>query len=329
MAVTLNLGSKPLRWGMIGCGSVTKHKSAPAYRRNEYASLVAVASRRHEKAMHYAQQHDIARVFDTPEALIQSSELDAVYIATPPDSHLDYGLAVARAGKVCCIEKPLAPSFSESKALTNAFDDLLLPLFVAYYRRSLPRFLQIKDWIDKQKIGRVCSINWLFCKPPNEFDLTKKKNWRTESQIARGGYFDDLASHGFDLFAFLLGDFTAASGSAVRQRKRYTAFDTVAAQWKHEHGVVGSGSWSFNAFSRHDEVTIIGESGCIRFSVFAETPIELENQEGVLRVDIEHPETIQQGHVDDIHLSLMQGRPARSTGQTALQSAWVMEQILA
>ena len=82
-----------------------------------------------------------------------------------------------------------------------------VPLFIAYYRRSLPRFHQIKTWINSGEIGDIRHFHVQLCKPPNSFDLSRKENWRTDAEIAPGGYFDDLASHQLDLFAYWFGNF--------------------------------------------------------------------------------------------------------------------------
>ena len=87
-----------IRWGMIGCGSVTERKSGPAYQQVEGFALHGVFNRTLAKAEDYAARHGVPHVFASAEALIRSPEIDAVYIATPPDSHEAYALAVARAG---------------------------------------------------------------------------------------------------------------------------------------------------------------------------------------------------------------------------------------
>jgi Predicted dehydrogenases and related proteins len=129
----------------------------------------------------------------------------------------------------------------------NAFNKQNIPLFVAYYRRSLPRFNTIKTWLFEQKIGEVRHITWLLNKPANSLDNSKTYNWRTDKNIAYGGYFDDLASHGIDLFIYLLGNITAANGIATNQQGLYTAMDAVTGNWLHKSGVTGSGSWNFGA----------------------------------------------------------------------------------
>src|SRR6187402_652554 len=100
---------KNLRWGIIGCGSVTELKSGPAYQKTAGFSIEAVMRRDPEKVADYAKRHGIQKFYTDADALINDPEIDAVYIATPPDTHKYYGLKVAAAGKPCCIEKPMAP----------------------------------------------------------------------------------------------------------------------------------------------------------------------------------------------------------------------------
>lgn len=129
-----------VRWGIIGCGNVTEVKSGPAYKLTEGFELKAVMRRDFNLLKDYAQRHQIEKYYTQADALINDPEIDAVYIATPPDTHLLYALKVADAGKPCCIEKPLTPSYSESLKIYETFRDKNIPLFTAYYRRSLPRF---------------------------------------------------------------------------------------------------------------------------------------------------------------------------------------------
>ncbi|RAJ27669.1 putative dehydrogenase [Gelidibacter algens] len=250
--------NKTYQWGMIGCGSVTEIKSAPAYQKTEGFELFAVMGRDINKAEAYAKRHKVPHFYDDADALINHPEIDAIYIATPPDSREYYALKVEAAGKICCIEKPMAPCYEACLRIIAAFKDRDLPLFVAYYRRSLPRFLQIKKWIDHHKIGTIRHIHWNFKKPANAFDLSKTYNWRTDAIIAPGGYFDDLASHGLDLFVFLLGRIKSAEGIAENKLGLYTAKDTVTGHWNHDSGITGYGTWDFGADKRQDVVKIYG-----------------------------------------------------------------------
>jgi uncharacterized protein (TIGR03382 family) len=313
---------------MIGCGAVTEKKSAPAYSAVAGAELVAVASRRPAAARAYARRHGIGRVFDDPAELIESPEVDAVYIATPPAAHFDLAMRVAAAGKPCCVEKPLAMSHAQAAAMTGAFESAGQPLFVAYYRRSLPRFERVRSWIGAGAIGPVRHVHWTLARTPTPADLAGEQGWRTDRNEAPGGYFEDLACHGLDLFDFLLGPIARASGVDRVQGGLYEVPDSVAACWSHENGATGTGLWNFAAFRRADEVRIIGAEGEIGFAVFEEAPLVLETSAGIETVEIANPDPIQLHHVEKMigHLSGQAVHP--SLGESAARTDWVMDRIL-
>ncbi|MGJ5641254.1 Gfo/Idh/MocA family protein [Formosa sp. S-31] len=317
-----------IKWGIIGCGDVTEVKSGPAYQKESGFKLEAVMRRDYEKCKDYARRHGVPKAYANAEDLINDPEIQAVYIATPPDSHATYALKVAEAGKICCIEKPLSPSYAECVKIFQAFQEKNIPLFVAYYRRSLPRFEKVKAWIDTNEIGAVRHINWHLSKPASSVDLTKTYNWRTDDQIAYGGYFDDLASHGIDLFMYLLGDIKQASGIAVNQQQLYSAKDAVTSCWLHETGVTGSGSWNFGAEKREDKVQIYGETGKISFSVFDESPVVLESNSQITSLDIPNPENIQLFHVQNMYRHLAGEQVHPSLGESAMKTSWVLDRIL-
>ncbi|WP_435623709.1 Gfo/Idh/MocA family protein [Flagellimonas sp.] len=321
-------GKSSVRWGVIGCGGVAEKKSVPAYQKTEGFEVAMVMRRDSEKASDYAKRHGIPQWTVNAKEVIENPDIDAIYIATPPDSHKQYGLWVAEVGKPCCIEKPMAPNYQDSLAIYKAFHKKKIPLFIAYYRRSLPRFLQIKKWLEANRIGKVRHIRWLKTKAPSPIDLIGDYNWRTDTRVARGGYFDDLASHGLDLFAFLLGEIEMASGFARNQGGLYSAFDSVTASWVHKNGITGEGSWNFLAHKREDIVEIFGSEGKITFAVLDEAPLVLETISGKEAVEIPNPEHIQKYHVEKIknHLSGRGVHP--SMGQSGLHTSWVMDAIL-
>lgn len=324
----INKENTIIRWGIIGCGDVTEKKSGPAYQKTEGFEIVAVMRRDAEKAADYAKRHGIQKFYSDADALINDPEIDAVYIATPPDSHKLYGLKVAEAGKICCIEKPLAPSYEDSKAIYEAFKQKQIPLFVAYYRRSLPRFDQIKKWLEANSIGAIRHINWHLSKPASPQDLSGLYNWRTDAAIAKGGYFDDLASHGLDLFNYLLGNIKEVSGISINQQNLYSSKDALVACWLHESGITGTGSWNFGTATREDKVIIYGNQGSIEFSIFDETPVILSNENGKIELFIEHPENVQLHHVQQMKNQLSDQGIHPSNGESATHTSWVMDRIM-
>jgi predicted dehydrogenase len=147
-----------VRWGIVGCGAVTEVKSGPALQRASGSALVSVMRRTPGLAEDYARRHGVPRSTRSARALIDDPEVDAVYVATPPGSHLELCLAVAAAGKPAYVEKPMARSHAECARMIAAFADRGLPLFVAYYRRALPRFTLLRSLLDTGRIGRPTSL---------------------------------------------------------------------------------------------------------------------------------------------------------------------------
>lgn len=320
---------KQVSWGIIGCGDVTEVKSGPAYSKIEGFNIHAVMRRDESKLLDYAKRHNIKQTYTNANDLINDANIDAVYIATPPDTHKYYALKVAAVGKPCCIEKPITPTYKEALAIIEAFENNNIPLFVAYYRRSLPRFLKIKEWLEAQYIGDIRHISSHLCKPPSDIDLSGDYNWRTDKTIAPGGYFDDLASHELDLFTFLLGEVAKVKGISTNQQNLYTALDAVMASWIHKNGITGNGTWNFGCNDHIDKKVIYGSKGTIEFSVFHENPIILKSETKNEELFIENPKHIQWHHVElmrDDLLNHKQNHP--STGKTALHTSWVMDSIL-
>jgi 1,5-anhydro-D-fructose reductase (1,5-anhydro-D-mannitol-forming) len=114
------LNKKLVQWGMIGCGNVTERKSAPSFNKIPGSKLVAVGSRTPEKAKDYAERHGVPIWYRDPHEVIADQKVDIVYIATPPGSHAEYALECIRAGKPVYIEKPMARTWEECRAINEA-----------------------------------------------------------------------------------------------------------------------------------------------------------------------------------------------------------------
>src|ERR1700682_2639800 len=96
---------KTIRWGMIGCGDVSEIKSGPGFYKADHSRLVAVMRRNGQLAADYARRHDVSRWHDDAQRIIDDPDIDAVYIATLTDSHREYTLRCAGAGKAVYVEK--------------------------------------------------------------------------------------------------------------------------------------------------------------------------------------------------------------------------------
>jgi predicted dehydrogenase len=155
VAVHCRYSMATVRWGIIGCGSVCEVKSGPGFQQAEGSELVAVMRRDRERAEDFARRHGVPVFYDDANRLIADPNVTAVYIASPPGSHGELALKVAAAGKPAYVEKPMARTHAECRSMVDAFGQAKVPLFVAYYRRALPRFLKAKEIVDSGRLGQL------------------------------------------------------------------------------------------------------------------------------------------------------------------------------
>ncbi|MFH5821574.1 Gfo/Idh/MocA family protein [Georgenia sp. AZ-5] len=317
-----------VRWGIIGVGDVTERKSGPGLQRAERSELVAVMRRDGARAADYARRHGVARWYDDADALVADPEVDAVYVATPPDSHRDHVLRAAAAGKPVYVEKPMARTAGECEEMVAACDAAGVPLFVAYYRRAMPRFATVKRLLDDGAVGRTRAVSVRTQGVPGMWEPGHLP-WRVQPQVSGGGLFVDLGSHTLDLLDHLLGPVGAVSGAAGNQAGRYPAEDIVTATFIFASGVQGVGLWAFDTAERRDEVEIVGSAGSLRFSSFGTEPLVLRTGDGERLIDAPYPEVVQQPLIQAVVDELTGRGAAPSTGRTALRTARFVDTVLA
>jgi predicted dehydrogenase len=324
-----NMRFKEVNWGIIGCGNVTEKKSGPAFSKVKNSKLVAVMRRNRDLAKDYAQRHNVPKWTNDASELINDSDVNAVYIATPPSTHAKYAIEAMRAGKPVYVEKPMATTFRECQEMIKISEETGMPLFVAYYRRTLPGFLKVKELVESGILGEPLFVSIQLIRPASQ---SEKENisWRVKPDMAGGGIFYDLASHQLDYLDFLFGPIKSVSGFAYNKTGYYEAEDTVVASFMHESGIAGSGTWSFvtSRDTSNDVIEIVGTEGRLEFSCFGHTPLLLHKSGGVLEIKFEVPENIQYYLIEQIVNELITGEKSVSTGMSAARTNRVMEQIV-
>ena len=320
---------KAIRWGMIGCGSVAEVKSGPGFYTSRNSTLAAVTSRSPDSARSFASRHGVARVYETSEQLVADPDIDAVYIATPPSSHLTYSVQAANAGKHVYVEKPMAMRLDECRAIVDVCKKNGVRLFVAFYRRAMPRFLKIKEWMDSGLIGEVRCVRAVIHQLPEVEEFSRDTlPWRVKPEVAGGGKFLDLGIHMFDIFDAWFGPIEEAHGIALNSAGLYTVEDTVTAAWRHASGVLGSGTWCFVCGQGQDRVEIVGSTGRIEFEFFSDQALRLINEGGVQETHIPNPPHVQQPFIQSIVDDLTGIAPCPGSIESAVNSTWAADQVL-
>ena len=134
-----------LKWGLIGCGDISKKRVAPAIRDLDNCRLIAVSRARHELAQEFAQEFGAERWYKHWQDLLRDEEIDAVYIATPHHLHAEQTIAAAEAGKHVLCEKPMALNPQSCRRMIAACRGNGVRLGIAYYRHFYPLVARIKE----------------------------------------------------------------------------------------------------------------------------------------------------------------------------------------
>lgn len=302
-------------WGIIGVGDVTEVKSAPEVFRASDSDVVHVMRRDGERARDFAERHGVARWSTDAQAVIDDPEVTAVYVATPTATHATYAVAAARAGKHVLVEKPIAMSAAEGRRMVDAAAESGVHVWLAYYRRALPRFMKLRELLGSGAIGRVLSVHSVWRKP------TDFSGWRWDSEVNRGGEFYETACHSLDALDMLLGPATDGAGVASPD------LHAVAATYRFSEAV-GSGSWTFGTPDALDQTVLAGTEGTLSFATLSPTPLRLVTERGTTLYEIDDPRHVHGPLVATILDELRGEGTCPSTGESALRTAVLMDSIL-
>jgi len=321
---------KTIRWGMIGCGDVAEIKSGPGFYKADHSSLVAVMRRNGARAEDFAWRHGVERWHDDADAIIRAPDIDAVYIATLTDSHRDYTLRCAAAGKPVYVEKPMALDSAECDEMIAACRGANVPLWVGYYRRALPRFLAVRDLVRSGAIGdvRMVVTRQLQKLPPPPALNGDDVPWRVDPKRSGGGFFFEGTCHTLDILDFVFGPIVEVRSFATNLGHAYRAEDTIVASYRFASGAYGSGSWCFAADTDEESNEIIGSAGRIRFSTFTPVPIVVTRGGTSEALAIGDPPHVHQPMIQSIVDELNGVGRCASTGETAARTARVLDDIL-
>lgn len=325
------MAERLIKWGMIGCGNVTEKKSAPSFNKISGSMLVAVGNRTPAKAKDYADRHGVQVWHKNPVDVIHDPEVDIVYIATPPGSHPGYALETIGAGKPVYIEKPMARTWEECRIINEAAAKKGIPVYVAYYRRSLEYFKKVKEIIDSGTLGRILNISMQQYFPAREEDYHRKDlPWRVIPDISGGGYFHDVGCHALDILFYIFGEPVRVTGTTSNVGGLYQPEDTLGATLVLKDDLLITGSWNFITPEPYqkDLVEVTGSTGKIKFSIFSFKPITYIHEGQQESLAIIQPEHIQMPLIQTIVSELNGKGTCPSTGQTAAVTSRAMDEIL-
>ncbi|MFK7803297.1 MAG: Gfo/Idh/MocA family protein [Anaerolineae bacterium] len=150
--------TKSIRWGILGPGSIST-KFATGVQAAENGQLVAVGSRNEMRAIKFAKEFEIPRLYGNYTALVNDPEVDAIYIGTPHVFHKEHAILAMRAGKHVLCEKPFAINAQQAAEMIQVAEETGVFLMEAMWSRYLPTLVKTRELIAEGAIGEVRMLN--------------------------------------------------------------------------------------------------------------------------------------------------------------------------
>ena len=216
----------PVRIAVVGLGWFARDWALPGIARSAYTEATVVTDVDAEAVEAVAAERDVTGV--TPEALRSGAvadAYDAVYVATPNATHLEYVRAAAEQGKAVLCEKPLEATLDRARRLVAACEEADVPLMVGYRMQTDPAVRRLRDLLDAGVAGDVVGVHAAMSQTMlGELDGDADQ-WRLDSELSGGCALMDLGVYPLNTTRFVLGeDPVRVSG---RTHTRHEAFADV------------------------------------------------------------------------------------------------------
>ena len=173
-----------IRWGLLSTANINR-RLIPAIRASQRGELAAVASRSLENARKYATQWEIPNAFGSYQAMLDSDQVEAVYISLPNHLHAEWSIRALQAGKHVLCEKPLANSVAEVDRMIAASRSTGKILAEAFMYLHHPQTAITRQWLLDGNLGEVCSLSAVF-----NFRTTNPDNIRLVPEYGGGSLWD-------------------------------------------------------------------------------------------------------------------------------------------
>lgn len=219
-----------VRWGIVGLGWAAADFVAPAMVKSAGSEIVACLGSALEKTKAFAERFNVARAHADLHALMNDSDIDAVYIALPNSMHHEAVLAGARAKKHMLCEKPFAMRADHAREMAAACSKAGVILRIAHQIRLDAAVTRARDIVLSGRLGKIVemSLERTSAMPP-------RKTWRLDN--SQSGVMYDVGVHLLDLTQWVSGQkFVEVSAFTNPDRRDGHADDTFTVQGRLQGG---------------------------------------------------------------------------------------------
>lgn len=246
---------KPLKVGCLGMGWWSD-VLADAIKRSGKLEIVSCYTRSPEKRDAFAKKYGCKTV-PSYEAMLNDSSIEAIINTTPNNVHLETTRAAAEAGKHVFLDKPIANTVSDGKALTEACRKAKVVLALGYQRRKESHFRWVRKQIDDGVFGKLVNAEANISRDRlGKIDLS---SWRYTSEGMPGGVMLQIGIHYADVLTYLMGPIKSVSGQLAQLVLPGDNPDVASLILQHENGALSTLNASYASASEYYQMNIYGK----------------------------------------------------------------------
>ncbi|MDQ5849205.1 MAG: Gfo/Idh/MocA family oxidoreductase [Pseudomonadota bacterium] len=227
---------------------------ADAIQRSGKLKIVSCYSRSSGKREAFSKKYG-CKAASSYEEILSDPKIEALINTTPNSVHLETTLAAAKAGKHVFLDKPIANTISDARALTQACRKAKVVLALGYQRRRESQFRWIKERIED--FGKLVNAEANISRDRlGKIDLN---SWRYTAEGMPGGVMLQIGIHYSDVLEYLLGPVRAVSGRFVRLVLPGDNPDVASLVLEHENGALSTLNASYASASEYYLMNIYGK----------------------------------------------------------------------
>jgi 1,5-anhydro-D-fructose reductase (1,5-anhydro-D-mannitol-forming) len=244
-----------MRWGLIGTGAHASQVIAPALAATKGQALAGALGSSPDKSAAFAGTFG-GRAYASLDELLADRECDAVFISTPNDQHRSQTEAAAAAGKHVLVEKPMALSPSDCRAMIDACKAAGVTLGLGFQRRLHPVAREVKRLIDEGALGEIVMMQAEY-----HTAYAPWSNWRADRSQAGSDILAAVGVHLYDLLCWFDSS-PVADVSAIVDVSPETGLDqTIAASLRFARGAMAATSITRRGRAQFNGVWVYGTRG--------------------------------------------------------------------
>ncbi|QKD02024.1 Gfo/Idh/MocA family protein [Mesorhizobium loti] len=260
-----------VKWGLIGASTIARQFMINAIRAQEGGEITVVMSSNPERAKVYAGENGIPLAVSSVDDLL-NADIDAAYISTTNELHLEQALAAIKAGKHVLCEKPLALTSADARKMVAAAKAAGIVLGTNHHLRNAGAHRAMRDAIASGRIGKPIAARVFHAVYLPE----TLQGWRITKPEAGGGVVLDITVHDADTLRFVLGDdpvevsaFAQAAGMAGSGLE-----DGAMCIWRFKSGLIAQSHEGFTTRYADTGFEVHGSEGSlIGRTVMTQKPI--------------------------------------------------------